>query len=158
MQTLPQKVNLINHSAAKHMKRYLVIYLLMLMASFPLSAQTKPEVPADSMLIRISKIEVHPRYLKEYLGYAYMVAAASVQEEPGVICICPMQMKRDSTQIRILEIYASPEAYRHHIQTAHFQKYKKDTLHMVKKLDLVDMHALDPESMPQIFLKMNSNQ
>lgn len=110
------------------------------------------------MLIRISEIEVHPRYLKEYLEYAYMVAAASVQEEPGVICICPMQMKRDSTQIRILEIYASPEAYRHHIQAAHFQKYKKGTLHMVKNLDLVDMHALDPESMPQIFLKMKANQ
>ncbi|MBD9270607.1 MAG: antibiotic biosynthesis monooxygenase, partial [Akkermansia sp.] len=110
------------------------------------------------MLIRISEIEVHPQYLKEYLEYASTVGAASVKEESGVICIYPMQMKRDSTQIRILEIYASPEAYRHHIQTAHFQKYKTETLHMVKRLDLVDMHAVDPAGMPEIFLIMNTNK
>lgn len=110
------------------------------------------------MLIRISEIEVHPQYLKEYLTYASTVGATSVNEEQGVICIYPMQMKRDSTQIRILEIYASPEAYRHHIQTAHFRKYKTDTLHMVKSLDLVDMRALDPAGMPQIFLKMETSK
>lgn len=147
-----------NHSFTKNMKRYFFIPLLMLVTAFQLSAQTKPEAAADSMLIRISEIEVHPRYLKEYLAYASMVGATSVKEEPGVICIYPMQMKRNSTQIRILEIYASPEAYRHHIQTAHFRKYKTDTLHMVKSLDLVDMHALDPASMPEIFLKMKENE
>lgn len=115
-------------------------------------------VSAENMLIRISEIEVYPQYLKEYLGYAYTVGATSVKEESGVICIYPMQMKRDSTQIRILEIYASLEAYQHHIQTAHFRKYKTATLHMVKSLDLVDMHALDPASMPEIFLKIETNK
>lgn len=140
------------------MKKYLSIFLLVLITSFQLSAQTKPSVPTDGMLVRISEIEVHPQYLEEYLGYAYTVGATSVKEEAGVICIYPMQMKRDSTQIRILEIYASPEAYRHHIKTAHFQKYKTGTLHMVKSLDLVDMYALDAASMPQIFLKMRTNK
>ncbi len=140
------------------MKKYLSSFLLALIASFQLSAQTKPSVPADSMLIRISEIEVHPQYLKEYLEYAYTVGATSVREEAGVVCIYPMQTKRDSTQIRILEIYASQEAYRHHIKTAHFQKYKTGTLHMVKHLDLVDMYALDPASMPRIFLKMKTEK
>lgn len=140
------------------MRKYLSIFLLVLITSFQLSAQTEPSAPADGMLVRISEIEVHPQYLKEYLEYAYTVGATSVKEESGVICIYPMQMKRDSTQIRILEIYASPEAYRHHIKTAHFQKYKTGTLHMVKHLDLVDMYALDPASMPQIFLKMRTNK
>lgn len=140
------------------MKKYFLSFWLALIASFQLSAQTKPSVPADSMLIRISEIEVHPQYLKEYLKYAYTVGARSVKEEAGVICIYPMQVKRDSTQIRILEIYASPEAYQHHIKTVHFQKYKTGTLHMVKRLDLVDMYALDPASMPQIFLKMKTDK
>jgi len=140
------------------MKRYLFISLLILITSFQLSAQTKPAVSAENMLIRISEIEVYPQYLKEYLEYASVVGATSVKEESGVICIFPMQMKRDSTQIRILEIYASPEAYRHHIQTAHFRKYKTATLHMVKSLDLVDMHALDPAGMPEIFLKTKTNK
>ena len=63
------------------------------------------------MLVRISEIEVYPQYLDEYLEFALNVGATSVKEEPGVIAIYPMIQKRDSCQIRILEIYASQEAY-----------------------------------------------
>ena len=119
-------------------------------------AQSTQEVNPDSMLVRISEIEVHQKYLSEYLDAAKKVGATSVQIEPGVICIYPMQLKRDGNQIRIIEIYASQSAYRHHIQTAHFQKYKQGTLHMVKKLDLVDMNPLDTEGMPLIFSKMKN--
>lgn len=65
------------------------------------------------------------------------------------------QLKEDSTQIRILEIYASQEAYQHHIQTAHFQKYKQGTLHMVKSLKLQDLSPLSPETMDLIFKKQS---
>ena len=112
--------------------------------------------PSDSMLIRISEIEVYPQYLEEYLKYAAVVGSTSVKEESGVICIYPMQQKRDSTQIRILEIYASDEAYKHHIETPHFLKYKTGTLHMVKRLDLVDMKTFDDAGMSYLFLKMRN--
>lgn len=105
------------------------------------------------MLIRISEIEVYPEYLDEYLEAARSVGATSVKEETGVVCIFPMQMKRDKHQIRIVEIYASMDAYRKHIVSKHFQTYKQGTLHMVKSLDLVDMDALAPTSMSRIFLK-----
>ncbi|MDO4994505.1 MAG: antibiotic biosynthesis monooxygenase, partial [Bacteroidales bacterium] len=65
----------------------------------------------------------------------------------------PTQMKEDSTQILILEIYASQEAYQHHIQTSHFLKYKQGTLHMVKSLKLLDLSPLSPETMKTIFKK-----
>ena len=77
----------------------------------------------------------------------------SVEREPGVICLYPMQSTEDSTQIRILEIYASDEAYQQHLQTEHFQKYKQGTLHMVKSLRLPTMRPLDPETMKLIFNK-----
>ena len=63
-------------------------------------------------------------------------------------------MKSDSTQFRILEIYTSQQAYQHHIQTAHFQKYKQGTLHMVKSLKLQDLTPLDRETMSKIFTKI----
>ena len=107
----------------------------------------------EDMIFRISEIEVYPEYLSEYLEFARNVGAESVQKESGVICIFPMQQKRDSCQIRILEIYADSLAYRHHIQTDHFQTYKQGTLHMVKSLDLVDCDALDPGHMQRIFRK-----
>ncbi|HGP0210632.1 TPA: putative quinol monooxygenase [Pseudomonas aeruginosa] len=56
---------------------------------------------------------------------------------------------------RILEVYASRDAYDAHIKSPHFQKYKSSTLAMVKSLRLVDMEALNAEAMPLIFKKMS---
>ena len=104
-----------------------------------------------SALFRLAEIEVYPQYLKEYLAAAAEIQKASLAEEPGVVCLFPTQTKEDSTQIRILEIYASQQAYQHHIQTAHFQKYKQGTLHMVKHLKLQDLQPLTPETVKMIF-------
>ena len=106
-----------------------------------------------TMIVRIAEIEVYPQYLDEYLSYANEVDRLSVEREPGVICLFPMQSAEDSTQIRILEIYASEEAYQNHLKTDHFQKYKQGTLHMVKSLQLPNMKPLDPETMKEIFIK-----
>ena len=43
-------------------------------------------------------------------------------------------------------MYASQEAYRSHIASAHFQKYKQGTLHMVKNLQLLDQTELNPSN------------
>ena len=64
-----------------------------------------------------------------------------------------MQSSDDFTQISILEIYPSDEAYQSHLMTDHFQKYKQDSLHMVKSLKLPTMMPLDPETMKLIFRK-----
>jgi len=108
---------------------------------------------ASSLICRIAEIEVFPQYLSEYLSFANEVGRLSVEREPGVICLFPMQLSDDPTQIRILEIYASGEAYRQHIKTDHFLKYKKGTLHMVKSLNLPSMQTLDVQTMGKIFRK-----
>jgi predicted TIM-barrel fold metal-dependent hydrolase/quinol monooxygenase YgiN len=107
-----------------------------------------------TMIVRLAEIEVHPQYLDKYLAAATEIQQKSLAEEPGVLCLFPTQMKEDSTQIRILEIYASQEAYQHHIQTAHFQRYKQGTLHMVKSLKLQDLQPLDNENMSKIFKRL----
>ena len=107
-----------------------------------------------TMLVRIAEIEVYPEHLEAYLNAATEIQQKSLAEEPGVLCLFPTQMKSDFTQFRILEIYASQEAYQHHIQTAHFQKYKQGTLHMVKALKLQDLTPLDRETMNKIFTKI----
>ena len=138
-----------------------IITFLLLMISINTNAQHSPstgETEGGSMIVRISEIEVYPEYLTEYLEFAHNVGATSVKEEPGVICIYPMQQLRNDCQIRILEIYASQEAYQHHIKTEHFQTYKQGTLHMVKSLDLVDMRLMAPECLPLIFNKVASPQ
>ena len=110
--------------------------------------------PQDGLIIRIAEIEVHKKYLNEYLAAAHEVGATSVKEEEGVICIFPMQVKDKPTTIRIVEIYRDEAAYQSHLQTPHFQAYKQGTLHMVKSLRLVPVDALAPEAMPLIFEKL----
>ena len=124
--------------------------LFLMLFALVLSATTMAQ---DSMIVRLAEIEVYPEYLKEYLKFANEVDRLSVEREPGVICLFPMQSAEDSTQIRILEIYASEEAYQRHIKTEHFQKYKQGTMHMVKSLKLPTMQPLAPETMKLIFNK-----
>ena len=129
-----------------------IISLILLLC--PIICMAQEQLKIDStMIVRISEIEVYPEYLQEYLEFAHNVGVTSVKEEPGVICIYPMQQLRNDCQIRILEIYASQEAYQNHIKTQHFQTYKQGTLHMVKSLDLVDMRQMAPECLPLIFNK-----
>ncbi len=106
------------------------------------------------MLVRISEIEIYPDSLAAYKTILKEEAEASVRLEPGVISIFPMFQQKDSTQVRILEIYANREAYESHLKTPHFQHYKTSTLKKVKSLRLIDMNALDPETMTNIFRKL----
>lgn len=70
-----------------------------------------------------------------------------------ILCIFPMVMQEDLSQVRIVEIYRDEAAYQAHLQTPHFLEYKSSTLKMVKSLKLIEMDALDPEAMTYIFKK-----
>ena len=140
------------------MKKKLFLMLFALVLSITAMAQEVAATPVNykTMIVRLAEIEVYPEHLQEYLKLANEVDRLSVEREPGVICLFPMQSAEDSTQIRILEIYASEEAYQSHIKTEHFQKYKQGTMHMVKSLKLPTMQPLDPETMKLIFNKMTT--
>ena len=107
----------------------------------------------NKLVVRIAEIEVHPEWLEAYLAAAGTVGAESVAKETGVVCIFPMQKKESPTSIRIVEIYRSEEAYKEHLATPHFRKYKEGTPHMIKSLKLVPMQPLDPAHADSIFKK-----
>ena len=117
--------------------------------------QNKEQGAKDMFVVRIAEIEVHPEWLEAYLAAAGTVGAESVAKEPGVVCIFPMQKKESPTSIRIVEIYRSEEAYKEHLATPHFRKYKEGTPHMIKSLKLVPMSPLDENGMKKIFNKQN---
>ena len=105
------------------------------------------------MQVRIAELEILPEWLDAYLEAAGAVGAESVAKEPGVVCIFPMQRKDNPCLIRIVEIYRSEAAYKAHLATSHFRKYKEGTPHMIKSLELVPMRPLDVEHMNLIFKK-----
>lgn len=100
------------------------------------------EAPAP--LVRLSLIEVDPAHLEAYKALLHEGTATSVRVEPGVLSLYAVQEKERPTHFTILEIYASEAAYRSHLQTPHFQKYKQGTLPWVTSLRLVDTTPLNP--------------
>lgn len=136
-------------------RRHTIFLLGVMCALLSLGNDSNVYAQEPKMLVRISEIEIFDQYLEEYQRILNEEAEASVSLEPGVLCIFPTAQNDNPTQIRILEVYASRDAYDAHIHSPHFQNYKSSTLEMVKSLRLVDMAALDAESMPLIFRKMS---
>lgn len=108
---------------------------------------------ASDGIVRLSKIEVYPQYLDEYLKYAVEVGEISLRTEPGVLSMYAVQDKEDPRLVTILETYASKDAYEKHVASKHFQKYKQGTLHMVKSLQLCDQTPLNPANKINNFME-----
>ena len=112
----------------------------------------KEPMTADG-IIRLSKIEVYPQYLDKYINYATEVGEISLRSEPGVLTMYAIGEKENPCNITILETYASHAAYEKHIASEHFQRYKLETLHMVKSLILSDQTPLNPANKLNNFIQ-----
>ncbi len=104
-------------------------------------------------IVRLSRIEVYPGSLDEYMAFATEVGTVSLQTEPGVLTMYAVADKENPCLITILETYSSQEAYRRHIASPHFQKYKQGTIEMVKSLRLDDVTPLNPNNQLINFIK-----
>ncbi len=104
-------------------------------------------------IVRLSKIEVYPQFLDEYMRYAVEVGEISLRTEPGVLTMYAVCEKENPCMVTILETYATREAYEKHIASEHFQKYKQGTLHMVKSLVLSDQMPLNPANRINNFIQ-----
>lgn len=112
----------------------------------------KEPMTADG-IIRLSKIEVYPQYLDKYINYATEVGEISLRSEPGVLTMYAIGEKENPCNITILETYANHAAYEKHIASEHFQRYKLETLHMVKSLILSDQTPLNPANKLNNFIQ-----
>jgi 4-carboxymuconolactone decarboxylase len=95
-------------------------------------------------MVRLAKLIIDPAQLESYKAILKEEAEASVRLEPGVLTIFPVSEKENPTHFTILEIYADSAAYKSHLQTPHFIKYKTSTKDMVKSLELVETVSLIP--------------
>lgn len=111
------------------------------------------EPMSDDGIVRLSKIEVYPEYLDEYMAYTTEVGEVSLRTEPGVLTMYAVGEKENPCKMTILETYASRTAYKKHIASPHFQKYKQGTRHMVKSLILSDQTPLNPASQLNNFIQ-----
>ncbi len=93
---------------------------------------------SSNRMYRIAKIKVDANQLSAYKVALQEQMNAAIKLEPGVLSYTAVADKKDATQITILEVYASPEAYQSHVLTPHFKKYKETVKDMVLALELID--------------------
>lgn len=98
----------------------------------------------QKQMVRLAKLVIDSTQLETYNTFAKEEIEASIKNEPGVLTLYAVSEKNKPTHITILEIYASEEAYKKHIQTPHFLKYKNATKLMVKSLELIDVNPIIP--------------
>jgi quinol monooxygenase YgiN len=97
-----------------------------------------------NQMVRMAKLVIDPAQLENYKAILKEEIESSVRIEPGVLTLYAVSEKENPTHITIFEIYASTDAYKLHVQTPHFLKYKNATKDMVKSLELVDADPLVP--------------
>jgi 4-carboxymuconolactone decarboxylase len=97
------------------------------------SSQSKPTYN------RIARIVVDSAKLENYKAALKEGMAAAISKEPGVLMLYAVYEKDHPTHVTVFEIYADEEAYKLHIQTGHFKKYKITVQDMVKSLELTDV-------------------
>jgi 4-carboxymuconolactone decarboxylase len=96
----------------------------------------------QNQMVRLAKLEIDPNQLEQYKALLKEEIEASMRIEPGVITLYAISEKETPNRFTILEIYADSAAYKSHLQTPHFVKYKTATTHMVKSLELIEATPL----------------
>ncbi len=136
MQLLP------TNNRIKHFN--MILRVLIILTIIPLFCIKIFSQNENKKLVRLAKVVIDSTQLEQYNALLKEEIETSVKVEPGVITLYAVAEKNKPTQITILEIYADVEAYKKHIQTPHFLKYKNETKDMVKALELVEVNPLIP--------------
>jgi quinol monooxygenase YgiN len=130
------KPNKMQFSPNKSLSAIITLFTLTLLLSNTTMAQEKIQ------MVRLAKIKVDPLQLDKYNIALKEQMTTAVRVEPGVLTYYAVADKKDPTLITILEIYADTSAYKSHIETIHFKKYKEIVKDMVKSLELTDVNLI----------------
>ncbi len=99
-------------------------------------------------LVRLVKITIDSAQLDAYKAALKEGIETAIRVEPGVLKFFAVYEKDRPTQVTILEVYADSTAYKSHLQTPHFKKYKSTTMNMVKSFQLADVIPIAFETKP----------
>lgn len=129
-------------------KKWLAVVVALFILMF--SLHTNVMAQQNNQMVRLAKIKVDPSKLAEYNTALKEQMATAVRLEPGILTYYAVADKSDPTSITILEIYADTAAYKSHLETPHFKKYKETVKDMVKSLELVDVTLIGSAKKPNM--------
>jgi quinol monooxygenase YgiN len=111
--------------------------ILLLSAGWLCSAEAVSE-----RVVRLAELELDPVQVEQYKAALREEIETSIRVEPGVLTLYAVAVKGHPASIRIFEVYADVAAYKAHLETPHFKKYKSVTEHMVRSLKLVETEPI----------------
>ncbi|GAB2813384.1 putative quinol monooxygenase [Ferruginibacter profundus] len=119
-----------------------LLFLLTISFNKQVMAQSKTQ------MVRLAKIKVDPLQLDKYNLALREQMATAIRLEPGVLTYYAVAEKSNPSNITILEIYADTAAYKLHIETPHFKRYKETVKNMVKSLELTEVNMIGSAKKP----------
>ena len=117
---------------------------VIIIASIMLLAYQNTFAQKDAQMVRLAKLVIDKNQLENYKALLKEEIETSIRVEPGVKTLYAVSEKDNPSHITILEIYADTTAYKAHLKTPHFIKYKSGTKDMVKSLELKETTPLIP--------------
>jgi quinol monooxygenase YgiN len=114
--------------------RYWLIGAVMLAAWMTGHARAEEWQPG---YVQIAELTVDPAQLENYKAAAREQIDTAIRVEPGVLALYMVADKDNPSRIHVFEMYADTDAYKAHLEAAHFKKYKTTTQSMVTSLNLV---------------------
>jgi quinol monooxygenase YgiN len=109
---------------------------LLVLGASVLASSLAGSAVADRMqepYVRVAEID--PAQIEAYKAAINEEIEISVRAEPGVLALYAVSVKDSPAHIRIFEMYADENAYKTHLETPHFMKYKSVTQDMVRHLN-----------------------
>lgn len=88
--------------------------------------------------VRIAELEIDPTQLRSFKAATKEVGETSVRVEPGCLVLYAVSEKENPGRVIVFEIYRDEDAYKTHVQTPHFKKFRATTDTMVKSRKLSD--------------------
>ena len=124
---------------------FLILNLLAMTVFFQASVSAQDK----NLVVRIARLRIDPDQLENYKAALKEHAETAVRVEPGVLTLYAVYEKDNPTHVTVFEIYANEAAYKAHLETAHFKKYKSTTKDMVRSLELIETVPIALETKPK---------
>jgi quinol monooxygenase YgiN len=106
------------------------------MCSLPSQRTAADAIPGQFVLV--VELKIDPAQLEQFKAAIRENGETAVRVEPGCRSFSAVFEKDDPTRVLLFEVYDSADAFKAHLETAHFKKYAETTKDMVKSRKRID--------------------
>jgi quinol monooxygenase YgiN len=120
-------------------KQIVIVAMVLTIAAIarPAPAQ-KTSGQTPGRFVRIAELEIASAQLDAFKAAIREGIETAVRVEPGVLALYAIADKDNPARITVFEIYTDAEAYRTHLETPHFRRFRDTTDRMIRSRKLSD--------------------